>query len=166
MSGAITIAMDNGFLVPDSRLRVPRREQVEMRVFSPDDLVPAEHQVRVIWRVVCGLDLRRFHAPIVARQGVGGRNATDPRLLVALWLYGATDGVGSARELARLCESDRAYQWLCGGVSLNHHTLSDFRVDHAAALDDLFTQVIVSLVDKKLVTVSRISQDGTRVRAC
>ena len=77
-------------------------------------------------------------------------------------------GVGSARELERLCGEDgsKPYQWLCGGVSINHHTLSDFRTDHAEALDDLFTQVIASLVDKGIVKVSRISQDGTRVRAC
>src|SRR5206468_3865915 len=87
--------------------------------------------------------------------------------------WAATDGVGSARELARLCTDSRPYQWLCGGggafpggVSLNHHTLSDFRVGHAAALDELLTQVIASLVEKDLVSVHRISQDGTRVRAC
>lgn len=131
-----------------------------------DDLVEADHPVRLIWQVVKQLDLSRFFEPIQARAGEPGRNATDPRLLVALWLYAATRGVGSARELARLCTESRPYQWLCGGVSLNNHTLSDFRVGHAAALDELFTQVIASLVGKKLITVQRISQDGTRVRAC
>jgi transposase len=137
-----------------------------MAVSCPDDLVEADHPVRVVWQVVCGLDLGRFYEAIKARDGVGGRDATDPRLLVALWLWAATDGVGSARELARLCVDSRAYQWLCGGVSVNHHTLSDFRVGFGAALDELFTQVIVSLVDKKLVGVHRVSQDGVRVRAC
>jgi transposase len=120
----------------------------------------------VIWQVVCQLDLSRFYQPIKARDGQAGRDTTDPRLLVALWLYAATDGVGSARALARLCTENRAYQWLCGGVSLNHHTLSDFRVGHGAALDELLTQVIAALVEKKLISVQRISQDGTRVRAC
>lgn len=148
------------------RLRVPDRSQVEMVVQSPDDLVDADHPVRVIWRVVCTLDLSAFHQMIKARQGQAGRDATDPRLLVALWLYAATEGVGSARELARLCTDSRPYLWLCGRVSLNHHTLSDFRVGHGAALDALFTQVIASLVAQNLVRVHRISQDGTRVRAC
>jgi transposase len=150
----------------DVRLRQPDRDQAVMAVSCPDDLVEADHPVRVVWQVVCGLDLGRFHEAIKARDGVGGRDATDPRLLVALWLWAATDGVGSARELARLCVDSRAYQWLCGGVSVNHHTLSDFRVGFGAALDELFTQVIVSLVDKKLVGVHRVSQDGVRVRAC
>jgi transposase len=135
-------------------------------VQSPDDLVDADHPVRVIWRVVCALDLSKFYEPIKARDGAAGRDATDPRLLVALWLWAATDGVGSAREVERLCAESKPYAWLCGGVSLNHHTLSDFRVGHGAALDDLLTQVIASLVERKLVDVHRISQDGVRVRAC
>lgn len=140
--------------------------QVVMSMQSTDDLVDQDHPVRLVWRVVCGLDLSRFHEPIKAREGAAGRDSTDPRLLVALWLYAATEGVGSARELARLCGESRAYMWLCGRVTLNHHTLSDFRVGHGPALDELFTQVIASLVEKKLVSVHRIAQDGTRVRAC
>lgn len=137
-----------------------------MSMRSPDDLIDAGHPARLVWRVVSTLDLSLFYAPIKAREGSPGRDATDPRLLVALWLYAAIDGVGSARELARLCTQSHPYLWLCGGVTLNHHTLSDFRVGHAHALDELFTQVIASLVQKNLVQVHRISQDGTRVRAC
>lgn len=150
------------------RLRRPDRAQYAMRMECTDDLIPAGHQARVIWDVVRKLDLSAFHEPIQAREGVCGRDATDPALLIALWLYAATRGVGSARELARLCgaEGCRPYQWLCGGVSLNYHTLGDFRVGHADALDALFTQVIAALVDKGLVKVHRVSQDGTRVRAC
>lgn len=148
------------------RLRKPDRLQVMMRAESCDELIPPSHQARLIWSVVQGLDVAAFCEPIKARDGVCGRDSTDPALLISLWLYAATRGVGSARELARLCTESKPYQWLCGGVSLNHHTLSDFRVGHAQALNELFTQVIASLVDKELVKVSRISQDGTRVRAC
>ena len=147
------------------RLRKPDRAQVTMRVECDDDLIPEGHSARTIWSVIEKLDLRAFHEPIKARDGVCGRDATDPRLLVSLWLYAATRGVGSARELARLCVESRPYRWLCGGVTLNHHSLSDFRVGHAAALDELFTQVLAALVQQGLVKVRRISQDGTRVRA-
>ena len=95
---------------------------------------------------------------------MAGRDATDPRLLVALWLYACIRGIGSARELARRCEESVAFRWLCGGVTVNHRLLSDFRTDHGEALDELFTQVIASLVDKDVVSVSRVSQDGVRVR--
>ena len=148
------------------RLRVPDRSQMQMVVQCPDDLVPRDHEVRVIWQVCQSLDLSEFEEPIKAREGVCGRDATMPRLLVALWMYAATRGVGSARQLDRLCKESKPFQWLCGDVSVNYHTLSDFRVGHGAALDALFTRVIATLVDKGLVKVFRISQDGTRVRAC
>lgn len=157
--------MDNGTHT-DVRLRVPERHQLSMVVRCPDDLVDADHPVRVVWAAVERLDLSAFRAPIRARAGVCGRDATDPRLLVALWLQACTDGVGSARELARLCVDSRPYQWPCGGVGVNHHLLGDFRVGFGDALDALFTQVIATLVERDLVTVHRVSQDGTRVRAC
>ena len=146
------------------RLRVPERRQMAMVVQCPDDLVPAQHPARVVMAVVETLDLSRFSEPIKAREGVAGRDATDPRLLVGLWLYACIRGIGSARELARRCEESAGFRWMCGGVTVNHRLLSDFRSDHGAALDELFTQVIASLVDKELVSVSRVSQDGVRVR--
>ncbi len=147
------------------RLRVPERRQMAMVVQCPDDLVPAQHPVRVVMAVVETLDLSRFSEPIKAREGVAGRDATDPGLLVGLWLYACIRGIGSARELARRCEESAGFRWMCGGVTVNHRLLSDFRSDHGAALDELFTQVIASLVDKELVSVSRVSQDGVRVSA-
>jgi hypothetical protein len=57
-----------------------------MVVQCPDDLVNASQPVRMVMAVVEKLDLIRFHEPIKARQGQAGRDATDPRLLVALWL--------------------------------------------------------------------------------
>src|SRR5579884_262472 len=148
------------------RLRSPDRGQMEMAVTCPDELIPKGHQARVIWEVSGRMDLTAFAAPIKAREGEPGRCATDPRLLFALWLYATTRGEGSARRIAALCRRDDAYKWLCGGVGVNHHTLSDFRTAHRAALDDVFTRVVATLVDKGLVKVTRISQDGTRVRAC
>lgn len=145
-------------------MRVPERRQMAMVVECVDDLVSAGHPVRLVMAVVERLDVSRFCEPIKAREGMAGRDATDPRLLVALWLYAAIRGIGSARELARRCEESAPFRWLCGGVGVNHRLLSDFRTDHGGALDELFTQVIASLVDKDVVKVSRVSQDGVRVR--
>ena len=146
------------------RLRVPERRQMAMVVQCPDDWVPGQHAVRMVAALVETLDVSGFAEPIKARAGVAGRDATDPGLLVGLWLYACIRGIGSARELARRCEESAAFRWLCGGVTVNHRLLSDFRGDHGEALDELFTQVIASLVDKELVSVSRVSQDGVRVR--
>ena len=146
------------------RLRVPERGQWGWVAQCPDDLVSAEHPVRVVAAVVEKLDVSDFYEAIRAREGTAGRDTTDPRLLISLWLYACIRGIGSARELARRCEESAPFRWLCGGVTLNHRLLSEFRTDHGEALDALFTQVIASLVDKGLVWVSRVSQDGVRVR--
>ena len=146
------------------RLRRPERRQMAWVAQCFDDLIPPEHSVRRIWQVVEHLDVSAFCAPIKAREGVAGRDATDPKLLVALWLYACVRGMGPGRELARQCQENIAFRWLCGGVTVNHRLLSDFRTDHEKALDALFTQVIAALVDKGVVKVSRISQDGMRVR--
>jgi transposase len=146
------------------RLRKPERRQMEWAVQCTDDLVGPTHGVRTVVAVVAQLDLAAFRESIKAREGVAGRDSTDPELLVSLWLYACIRGIGSARELARRCEESTPFRWLCGGVGVNHRMLSDFRTDHGAALDQLFTQVIASLVDQELVSVSRVSQDGVRVR--
>jgi len=146
------------------RLRTPERRQMEMVPRCLDDLVSLQHPIRQIAEVVEHLDVSAFGQSIKAREGVAGRDATDPKLLVALWLYACVRGIGSAHELARQCQENVAFLWLLGGVTVNHRLLSDFRTDHGPALDQLFTQVIASLVDQGVVKVSRISQDGVRVR--
>jgi transposase len=119
----------------------------------------------LVWRFVEGLDLTAFYDAIRARAGHPGRTPIDPRILVALWLYATIDGVGSAREVDRLCQQHDAYRWLRGGVSVNYHTLSDFRIAHQAALNDLLTQSIAALIKRSVITLARVAQDGTRVRA-
>ena len=147
------------------RLRRPDRAQAVLEPVCLDERLAADHPARTIWQVVEQLDLSAFEASIAARGSEPGRAATDPQLLVALWLYAAVDGVGNGRKLDRLCREHDAYKWLCGGVSLNYHTLNDFRVSHEKALDALFTQVLTALLEQDVVRVKRISQDGKRVRA-
>lgn len=147
------------------RLRRPDRNQALMQPCWLDEVLAADHQARTVWAVVEKLDLSKFHEPLKARGSDPGRSATDPKLLVALWLYATMEGIGSGREIARLCECHDAFRWLCGGVAVNYHTLNDFRVGHEKALDDLFTEVVAVLTHKGVVSVKRISQDGTKVRA-
>lgn len=152
---------------PSERPRIvtANRAQLQLRPLDLESLLPAAHRARAVWAVVEQLDLRAFYDAIVARGSEPGRPAIDPQILVALWLYATSEGVGSARELARLCEAHDAYRWLCGGVRVNHHTLSDFRVGHEQALDALMTHVLAVLLRQGLVQLSRVAQDGTRVRA-
>jgi transposase len=147
------------------RLRVPQRHQVEMHFASLDEMLERDHPVRTIWELVQKLDLSAWLGEVRAVEGACGRNATDPRLLLALWVYATIDGVASARELARRTELHLVYQWLCGGVTVNHHLLSDFRSQSGDRLDDLLTKLVASLLSQDLVTLRRVAQDGMRVRA-
>ena len=147
------------------RLVRPNRGQVEMRMAALDDLLPAEHLARVIWSMVEQLDLSAFYDQVQAVEGEPGRPPTDPAVLFGLWLYATADGEGSARELDRLCGEHVAYQWLCGGVPVNYHTLADFRVAHEVELDALLTQHVAALMAEGLVSLDRTAQDGIRVRA-
>jgi transposase len=147
------------------RIRHAVRSQVEFQECSLDELLPEEHEARIVWNFVCGLDLSELVDAIQAVESGPGQAPADPRILVALWLYATLRGVGSARELARLCQQHAAYRWLCGNVSMNHHTLSDFRVGHVGLLDRLLTQSVAVLMAEGLVTLDRVAQDGMKVRA-
>jgi transposase len=140
------------------------RMQIELRASSLDEVLPDEHRARVIWEALEDLDLGAFYQSVGSREGSAGRPAIDPRILVALWLYATSEGVGSARELERLCSMHAAYRWICGGVSVNYHTLSDFRVGHEQALDELMTQLLGALMSEGLLGLRRVAQDGMRVR--
>ena len=142
-----------------------QRQQLQWRAVDLDSVVGAEHPVRAIWALVERLDLSGYTAAIEARDHTPGRPAIDPQILLSVWLYAYSQGVGHAREVARLCAAHDGYRWLCGGVEVNYHTLSDFRVAHEAALDEVFTQVMGVLWHQGLVTLERVAQDGLRVRA-
>ncbi len=132
---------------------------------SLDELIAEDHPARVVWDLTARFDYSWFYDRIAAREGVAGHPQTDPHILVALWMYATIDGVGSARELARLCAHHHAYRWLCGGVSVNYHGLSDFRVDHAAWLDGELARGVTGLLQAGLITLDSVAQDGLRVRA-
>ncbi len=136
-----------------------------LRTVDVERLIPQEHPARAIWELVGNLDLSRYYEGIRAVEGVAGRTALDPQVLISLWVYAYSDGVGAAREVSRLCETDPAYQWLTGMEPINHHSLSDFRVEHKEALDGLFVQVLGVLSAEGLVTLQRVTQDGTKIKA-
>jgi transposase len=147
------------------RLRRANRDQVTPVPAYLDALLPEDHLARLLWQAVEQWDLSAFAADLTVHEGGPGRAAADPAVLVALWLYATTQGVTSARALDRLCVEHVAYIWLCGGVTMNHHSLSDFRVQHAAALDALMTQLLGRLHHAGLIAFEHVAQDGIRVRA-
>ena len=147
------------------RFQAAVRDQICFRAASLEELIPQEHAVRIAWDYTLQADLSSLYQRIKAVEGHAGRPPIDPRILFALWLYATLRGVGSARLLDELCGEKIDYQWIRGDVSVNYHTLADFRRDHAGLLDDLLTQSVAVLMSEGLVDLQRVAQDGMRVRA-
>jgi len=157
--------MSPAFNQPSLRLRCPQRQQVTPVPLYLDALLPDDHLARLVWAAVERLDLSAFTAEIKVVEGGPGRAAADPAVLVALWIYATSQGESSARRIARLCTEHFAYLWLCGGVSMNYHSLADFRVAHGAKLDAAITEVLGCLHHAALIDFDHVAQDGIRVRA-
>src|ERR1700682_85076 len=147
------------------RIIGPDRTQLRWDVVNLDSQLPDDHRARLVWAFVKGLDLSEFYDRIKARDAVAGRPATDPRVVLAVWLYATLEGIGSARAIDRLCQQHAAYRWLCGGAPINHDLLAGFRRENAALLDRLLTQSVTGLIAEKLVTLEELAIDGTKVRA-
>lgn len=148
-----------------ARVILPNREQIELRPMDLESLLPEGHRARLVWAWVERQDLRGMYAGIKVREGGAGRSAIAPEILLGLWLYATLEGVGSARQLSRLVLEHDAYRWISGGVQVNHHSLSDFRVAHGEALDELLSTSLAALMAAGAVKLQRVAQDGMRVRA-
>src|SRR5665213_2243907 len=147
------------------RLREPLRDQIELRAVDLESLISDDHPARLIWGYVEKLDLCGLENAIKSREGGPGHPTITPRLLLGLWLYATSRGVGSARLLARLCESEHGYRWMCGGVSVNDHTLGDFRVAQGELLDRLLAEHVAALSQAGVIDLATLAQDGIKVRA-
>ena len=147
------------------RIAQPDHRQIQLVVDDPGLTLPADHPAFVLWTLVSSLDLTGFVAEAKAVEGRAGRAVSSPAMLLTLWMYAISQGVGSAREIARLSKSDDAYKWLVRGMAISHHSLSRFRVGHGAALEQLMVDVLAVLTEQGLLSLERVAQDGTRVRA-
>jgi transposase len=146
-------------------IRHVNRQQLSWRAMDVEKLISEDHPARAIWTLVGRLDLSSFYRAIDSSAEEGGRPAFDPQLLISLWVYAYSQGIGSAREVARRCEYDPAFQWLTGLTEVNYHTLADFRVEKQQELDELFTQVLAALSKEGLITLEQVMQDGTKIKA-
>jgi transposase len=149
----------------NAKIRVPHRDQVEMRCESLDQMLTPDHVARAVWEFVLELDLTPWTSKIKSTLGCAGTKALDPRLLVALWIMATLDGIRSARELSRLTSTHMAYRWLCGDEPVNYHSLSDFRNSEPAVLEKLLVQSAAALMHAGVADLKEVAQDGIRVRA-
>lgn len=149
----------------EARLKRIDREQSYWGQVDIENLIGQDHVARAIWELSGTLDLAAFLESNKSVEGRAGAERTDPRLLVSVWVYGFTLGIGSARELARRLKEEPGLRWLSGEEAVNYHTLSDFRVGHGAALDRLFSQVLAALSEAGLVKLEQLTVDGTKIQA-
>src|SRR5882762_150099 len=146
-------------------IRYVNRQQISWRAVDVERLISEDHPARAIWALIGRLDLSAFYRTIESSVAEGGRPAFDPQMMISLWVYAYSQGIGSAREVARRCEYDPAFQWLTGLTEVNYHTLADFRVEKQQELDELFTQVLAALSQEGLITLEQVMQDGTKIKA-
>jgi transposase len=162
-SAAVTQSSATAEAMP--RVLMAERNQIELRAVDLDATISLDHPARNIWAFVERMELSALYGAIGSVEGRAGRAAIDPKILLALWLYATVDGVGSAREIERLTQAHDGYRWICGGVNVNHHTLSDFRSQPVELLDEWLTHSVAVLMEQELVKLERVAQDGMRVRA-
>jgi transposase len=136
-----------------------------LHTIDVENLIEEDHSARAIWKLIGKLDLSLYHAGIAAVEGHAGRNHTDPQLLISLWLDAYSQGVSSAREVARRCAFEPGFAWLCGLQPVSYRTLSGFRSGHQEALSSLFVQVLGMLSAEGLITMHRLTLDGTKIKA-
>lgn len=149
----------------DAKIRIPHRDQVEMRYESLEQMLTPDHPARAVWAFVKELDLTPWTSAIVSKRGLAGAKALDPRVLASLWIMATLDGVRSARELSRLTEYHMAYRWICGDEPVNYHSLSDFRSSDPAWLEKLLSQSAAALMHAGAADLKKVAHDGMRVRA-
>lgn len=147
------------------RFKAIDRNQMMIRPVSVEKLVAEDHPVRAIWAMVSQLDMSRFEENVKVVEGGRGRSSSDPHLLMALWIYAYSEGINSAREIARVCIYEPGFQWLTGMEEINYHTLSDFRTQDKEALEQTFVQVLGVLSAEGLTELKRVMQDGTKIKA-
>src|ERR1700734_790763 len=150
---------------PVPRLASIDRSQLLLHTVDVERLIGEDHSARSIWHLVGRMNLSLYHAKIAALEGHAGRDHTAPQLLISLWLYGYSQGISSARQIARQCAFEPGFAWLCGLQPISHRTLSGFRSEYKQALDDLFVQVVGMLSAEGLITMQRVTLDGTKIKA-
>lgn len=156
---------DKTTVTGNPRIKRAVRNQYEFQSITIDDLIPKDHLARDVWRYVEKLDLSIILNKIKATDGVAGRSATDPKILLTLWLFGILKNINSSRVLEEYTKEHNAFKWICGGVQVGYHIISDFRTAHGDQLNDLLIQSVAVLAKNGIISLEKVSQDGMRVRA-
>lgn len=141
------------------------RDQLGWGEYDVNAFIPQQHPARAIWQLSGRLNMSGFEQEICTREGDAGRPSWPPRLLFCVWVYAYSQGIASARAIERMMAYEPGFRWLCATGIINHHTLSDFRVDHKTKLDELMAQLLALLDHEGLIDLRVVAHDGTKIRA-
>jgi transposase len=148
--------MSKGYLPVDrDQIRIP---------LSIRQAVPAEHPV---WMVITlmekVLDTTALHGK--AKLGGRGRAPYDPTMLATLVIWGQMLGTQSCQGVALQCQTDLAYQAICGDHRPSASTLEDFRGSLLTHIDDLGEQVLQLVALVGLGDFGYVGVDGVKLAA-
>lgn len=160
----ISIEMNTKLCSNHYKLRRACRNQFEFSSQTLDDLIPQDHKARLILEFVEQMDLSVCLEGL-SSFGTVGRPATDPYVILTLWIYTILDGNASARKLEELCKYHIVYRWICGGISMNRTSLAEFQSKNPKKFEQLLTSCLAIMVKHELISDTDFAQDGTRVKA-
>lgn len=141
------------------------RKEGTLIIEVSEGALPANHPARLLWRVVSTLDMSSLLVDAKAFEGRAGRDVLSVRMLLTLWLYAVSQGIGSAREVVRRVDTDVAFRWIVGDQRVGRSTLSNFRSERRQAFDTLLTDVLGALIHRDLLSLDLVADDGVRIRA-
>lgn len=138
------------------------REQTLLFPTRLDEIIPADHLVRVYAELLAEYDWSEWEA---SYDGVVGQPPIHPRYLAVLWLYGLRRRIGSTRKLEYAVQFYTDFMWLAEGHTPDHTTLNKFRTKFSQPLKDLFRYVSRRALLEGYLQLSESGTDGTRIKA-
>ncbi len=129
---------------------------------SLEELIPENHVVRVVQEVIEQLDLD----PILKKYKGGGASNYHPKLLLKVIVYGYLSNIYSSRKIEQAIQSNIHFMWLAGMQRPDHNTINRFRSEKLkGVLKEVFSQVVLLMVEAGLVDIKTIYIDGTKLEA-
>lgn len=148
-----------------ARLKEPNRAQMVVDAIDLERLIPLDHLARAIWSLVEQLGTDGFLKENKSVEGQPGRPRTSPKMLLAMWVYGYSQGIGEARALGEEMQYEPGLRWLAGNDLVSWRTLSEFRIAHGEALQEVFAELLGILGKEQLIDLTELTLDGTKIQA-
>jgi transposase len=127
-----------------------------------NDLIAADHPVRVVSAVLDKVDIR----PIIKQYRPGGTSSYHPRMLLKVMVYAYINNIYSSRKIEEATRQNINFMWLAGMRRPDHNTINRFRGERLQKnLRPIFNQVVLMLCQEGLLNIRDLYTDGTKIEA-